>query len=252
MRIPAPVHPLVVVQDAEQLALEVAPSFEDRHADLGMRLHQGGLRLVERSMLLEDRVRDAKLANVVEQAGSRQDAQLSGRHPHLPSDLHAQLRDPAIVTLGLAILDLDRRHQRRDDVEVELLDVDGDLQLESRFDHRPERSRARALDYQRIQSEGHRRQHQQVVVPPADGPRLENHHCRGGVRQQHEGGEKERLAGEARPSVDACLAHGREEEQADAEDRHPGAVRGLCERQLRDQPGAVDGHTGVGGEADHD
>src|SRR5476649_450574 len=101
MRVAAAIHPLVVVEDAEQLALEMPAALEDRDSDLGVGLHDCGLGFVERPVLLEDRVRNAELADVVEQAGPGEDAQLSGGHAQLPPNLDAELSDPPVVALGL-------------------------------------------------------------------------------------------------------------------------------------------------------
>ena len=127
MRVATSIHPLVVVENAEQLALEMPAALQNRNADLRVRLHDCGLGFRERPVLFENGVRDPELANIVEESGTRQDAELGGGHAKLPSDLDAELGDAPVVTLGLTIFDLDCCHQRGDDLEVELLDVNGDL-----------------------------------------------------------------------------------------------------------------------------
>jgi len=56
-------------------------------------------------MLVEDLVWDRQLADVVQESGPRQDAELGGRHRQLPSDPDAEPRHPTVVAQSLAIFD---------------------------------------------------------------------------------------------------------------------------------------------------
>ena len=160
MRVSTAVHPLVVVQDREQLSLEMTAPLEDPQADLRMGLHHRPLQRAQRAVLLQDRIRDAELADIMQKARAGENAHLRGGHPELAPDVHAELRDASVVALRLAILDLDRCDQGRDGLDVELLCRHRHLQLQRSLDDGPEGLAASPLDHESPDGQCDRRQHQ--------------------------------------------------------------------------------------------
>jgi len=51
-----------------------------------------------------------------------------------------------VVALRLVVLDLDCGDESRHHLDIDLLDVDGNLEVKSRFHDRPERLALRSLD----------------------------------------------------------------------------------------------------------
>lgn len=80
LRVPAPVESLVVVVDETQNTLgETSELAQEPLAPLGVLLHQLKLPLRERPRTLEDLVRDAELADVVQEASEGESAKPLGR-----------------------------------------------------------------------------------------------------------------------------------------------------------------------------
>ena len=69
--------------------------------------------VVERAGLLQDRVRDRELADVVQQAADRQVAEPSPREPELLTDLDGEGGDATRVLLGRAVLLGEPHHESR-------------------------------------------------------------------------------------------------------------------------------------------
>ena len=80
----------------------------------GWRLIDGVLRVVERPGLLEDRVGDGELADVVEQAADREVAEVALREAEALADLHRPERDPARVLLGVGVAPAELDRERAD------------------------------------------------------------------------------------------------------------------------------------------
>ena len=122
--IAAAIHALVVIEHSEELTLEVPSPPQDAHANFRVSFHHLPFRSVQRTVLVQDRIGDAELADVVEEAGAGKSSLLGCFHAQFPADLDAELGDPAIVSLGLTVLDLDCRHQGGDNLNIELFVID--------------------------------------------------------------------------------------------------------------------------------
>src|SRR5207247_4118161 len=83
VRVARPVEALVVVTDDREQARRRMQRADDALPDLDMRLHLRQLDRVERSGLVEDRVRDADLAYVVDDHAAVQGVPRSRRRPQL-------------------------------------------------------------------------------------------------------------------------------------------------------------------------
>jgi hypothetical protein len=78
-------------------------------------LHDHPLRVVERAGLVEDLLRDADLADVVEETAETERAQALGRELELAADLDGIVGDALGVALGVGVLRLDRVRERDQD-----------------------------------------------------------------------------------------------------------------------------------------
>src|SRR4029077_2243522 len=79
-----------------------------------MALHERGLVGIERTRLEEDRVRDADLADVVDDAASVEGVQGYLPHPPAGTEGPGRLTYPLGVLLGERVLRLHRRRERKD------------------------------------------------------------------------------------------------------------------------------------------
>ncbi len=111
-RIARAVEPLVVVaHEIAHLVAEAAELVEQPVAALGVLLDDRVLGVVQRPGLLEDRVRNGELPDVVDEAADRQRAEPAGREPELLADLDGTQRDATRVALGVGVL-LGERHRQ--------------------------------------------------------------------------------------------------------------------------------------------
>ena len=120
------------------LTMQAGHAQEDLVAELWMTLDNGPLGGIERTRLVEDRIGNANLADVVKQAGPGEGAQGIGRQLHGASDSNGQFGHPGVMALGVLVLGFDRRGQRGDRFGMLELHADLDLQFERGFHHRPE------------------------------------------------------------------------------------------------------------------
>src|ERR1700730_17048736 len=90
-RVAAPVDALVMRDNDFRLAAQAGHTKQDLLAEFGMTLDNGPLGGVKRTRLVEDGVRDADLAHVMEQPSPREGAQGIGWQLHGASDLDSQL-----------------------------------------------------------------------------------------------------------------------------------------------------------------
>src|SRR5215207_10769978 len=84
-----------------------------------MRAHDVPLLVRERPGLVEDRLGDADLADVVEQRAELDVPDLVARQPDYRCDLDRELRDLLSVVAGLAVLRLERVREGRERLPVE-------------------------------------------------------------------------------------------------------------------------------------
>jgi hypothetical protein len=100
----------VVVQDPPSLDRALRGR-HDRVPEPGVRLHDRELLVGERARLLQDGIGDADLADVVQQAGQAQPADVAGAHAQLLTDQPTQLGDGLAVAVGVGVLGVDRARQ---------------------------------------------------------------------------------------------------------------------------------------------
>ena len=105
-RVAAAVEPLVMVEHepADRL-VEAAELVQELAAALGVLLDDVVLVVVERARLLQDRLRDRELADVVQEPADREAAQARGGEAELLADLDRERRDAARVLLRRGVLD---------------------------------------------------------------------------------------------------------------------------------------------------
>ena len=96
---------------------------EDLLADDRVALHDLALGVVERALLVEDRLGDRDLADVVEDGSVAQVAQLRLVHPELTPDGLRPLHDRVRVMGGVGVLGLQRGRQRLGGAEVRAIEL---------------------------------------------------------------------------------------------------------------------------------
>ena len=111
MRVAASVDVLVVVEHPSRLLVELG-GLDDGVADVHVSAHRGGLVGVERSGLPKNPVRDADLADVVQQPGEPDPLEPIGVEAELLADQDAQLRDGLAVVARPCVLGVDRARER--------------------------------------------------------------------------------------------------------------------------------------------
>jgi hypothetical protein len=87
IRIARAVVPLVVVANDRQLRRELGDRRDDLRTEHRMGVHDHPLVARQPVRVLQDIVRNADLADVVEQAAPLERFELCRRHPHLPPDV---------------------------------------------------------------------------------------------------------------------------------------------------------------------
>jgi hypothetical protein len=89
-----------------------------------MSFHDSPFRVVQWALLVQDRIGNPQLSDVVEQTSACKYALLGYRHPQLAANPHTQVCDSPIVALRLAILDFNCRDQSSDDIDIQLFGID--------------------------------------------------------------------------------------------------------------------------------
>src|SRR5581483_12148472 len=108
------VEALVVVEYPAGLLLELGRR-HDVVADAGVRPHDLPLPVRERAGLLEDRVGDPDLADVVQEAREPELAEALRREPEPLADHRAERADGLAVVARAGVLRVDRARERRGD-----------------------------------------------------------------------------------------------------------------------------------------
>ena len=117
------VVPLVVIQDAGEQVLDRVEVGQDAVADDDVLLDVLELLVGQRPALGEDVVADADLADVVQQAGEVDVAQLVLLQAELAPELDGRPRHALAVAVGVGVLGVDRGGQRAGQPDQEVLDV---------------------------------------------------------------------------------------------------------------------------------
>ena len=91
--------------------VEAAELVQQLAAALRVQLHLGVLAVVQRGGLLQDRLGNGQLADVVEQAADREAAQAVGREAQLLADLDCKCRDATCVLLRRGVLRAEPNHE---------------------------------------------------------------------------------------------------------------------------------------------
>ncbi len=151
-----------------------------------MTLDVASLTGVEDSRLVEDRLVDPDLADVVQVGTACQRSQVVGAQPHPAAESGGQLGRPTAVPVGVGVLGLHRADQRPERLRVAALDVDDRAVVErigDRVDHRPV-----APGRDRDAHDGPHEPGEQVavVVPPGQMEQLPEAQARDG-RCDHRG-----------------------------------------------------------------
>src|SRR5207302_2915556 len=107
--------------------VEAAELAQELTAPFRVELDEGVFVVLERRRLLQDRVGQGELADVVEQAADREAAQAGRRQTELLAYLDREGRDPARVLLGRGVLLRQAHHERPDTGAEERLLGDDDL-----------------------------------------------------------------------------------------------------------------------------
>ena len=106
------VEPLVVVADRGHRVLEEAETVDDPRALLRVALHQRPLLAGEARRLQQDRVRDRKLADVVEERRVTEQVELRLREVELPADGERKLLHASRMAGRVRVSRVDRRRER--------------------------------------------------------------------------------------------------------------------------------------------
>ncbi len=117
------VEPLVVTADAGAEVRQPRDVGDDPLADDRVLLDVEVFLRRQRPFLAEDRVADADLAEVVQEPGEVEVADLASSQAHLLSEPDRDPRDPLAVAAGVRIFGVDRRREAADDAEERLLQL---------------------------------------------------------------------------------------------------------------------------------
>ena len=202
-----------------------------------MLLDDRELVVVERPGLLQDRVRDRELADVVQQTADREAAQARGREAELLADLDRERGDAAGVLLGRRVLLGEAHHERAHAGAEERLLGGDDLAGAEVPDERARLAAAAQVVGDGTADERDAEQFEDVAEPPAEIHEGEHERAveRGG--EQHEPEHDREVGGAAGEQEGVGGADGEraEERQADGEQQPRG--RRSRGRHARHEPG---------------
>ena len=122
VRVALAVPALVTGADDRADVAELVDRREDLRAQLRVHLDQRALVVVERAGLQEDRVRDADLADVVEERAELEALERLTVEPELGADLERGVRDPARMRGRVLVARLERVRERLDRGEERALE----------------------------------------------------------------------------------------------------------------------------------
>ena len=238
--IAAAVEALVVVEhEARDALVEAAELLEQLAAALGMRLDDGELVVVERPGLLQDRVGDGELADVVQKTADRHASEACAREAHLLADLDSEHGDAACVLLRGRVLRPERDHERPDARTEERLLRRDDLARAQIAHERTRASAAVKVVRQRSSDERDAEHLEHVPEPPTEIHECQDERAVGGRCEEHQpeddrqvgepAGEQERVRGaDGEPPVE-------NEGDGEQEERGRRARRGNRRDDARDE-----------------